>query len=207
MLHCSLFAVMWTYVTLGQIATTATYPEVSYQIHSVNDLAEWHQLMLKGATSFKVDPHYTDAATCAVAGITASEHGCFLLNHDDPTPESSVYSSSDDLVSFVNSDEFRLLQGDRNVSIALCFKSAPDKCQEDSAQFSDWLYLVDDLHAKLTAGGGPAGVEIVLDGDGKPVDCLVGRWTPWVSVWIDNGSPADALYSNSIEVRSTCTCV
>jgi hypothetical protein len=39
-------------------------------------------------------------------------------------------------------------------------------------------------------------VEFILDGDGKPIDCLVGRWTPWLSVYIDGECPAEAFYSN-----------
>lgn len=110
------------------------------------------------------------------------------------------YNSTNELVQYLNSDQFRILQAGRNITIALCFKSAPDICQEDSEQFQNWLHLVDDLHSQLIADGGPDGVEFMLDGDGKPIDCLVGRWTPWLSVWIESGSPADALYSNSEEV-------
>jgi hypothetical protein len=158
-------------------------------------------IYLTGATRFKIDPHYVDPESCQVAGID-SPQGCFLLNHDDPNPEEATYSSTDDLVEYLSSNEFKQLQGDHNITVALCFKTAPDKCQDDSERFQNWLYLVDDLHSQLTAKGGPEGVEFILDGDGKPVDCLVGRWTPWNSVWIVNGSPSDALYSNSLEVRT-----
>ena len=189
---------MWLY-TLCHVSILAVYPEVSYQVHSVNDLNQWPQLILKGATRFKIDPHYTKSEDCLLAGIS-SDQGCLLLSHDDPKTDSTHYSSTDDLVSFVNSDEFKLLRSNKNMSIALCFKSAPDKCDSDSILFQNWLHLVDELYHNLTGDNSPPGVEFILDGDGKPVDCLIGRWTPWVSVWIDNSSPAGALYSNSVEV-------
>mmetsp|Transcript_31382 Transcript_31382/g.52951 ORF Transcript_31382/g.52951 Transcript_31382/m.52951 type:complete len:830 (-) Transcript_31382:850-3339(-) len=55
------------------------------------------------------------------------------------------------------------------------------------------------MYQQLTYNGGPPGVEVLLDGDGKPIDCLVGRWLPWNSVWIEGQSPEDALYSNSFK--------
>ena len=173
----------------NELSSLSDYPEIWYQIHSNNDLREWPQLLRKGAIHFKVDPHYFPG--CSEAG------SCFILNHDSPQ-ESVSYNTTDDLVSYLHSLEFQAQRGDKSIQIAFCFKSAPDKCDEASDEFSDWLSLVDQLHQVLTDNP-PQGVQFLLDGDGKPISCLVGRWNPWLSVWIEP-EPAEAFYSNSIEV-------
>lgn len=181
---------------------------IDYQIHSNNDLNEWRQLLLKGARAFKVDPHYLDAKTCARAGID-NENGCLLLNHDRPTTVISSYNSSDDLLHLLSSPEFAALtigsDGEvQNVTVAMCFKSAPDRCDTTSDAFNRWLALVDDMHQKALSllPPGQSSVELVLDGDAKPSGCLVDRWKPWVSVWIgsDGTSPQDAFWSNDSEL-------
>jgi hypothetical protein len=97
-----------------------TSGDVSYQIHSANDLSEWRQLLLKGATRFKIDPHYVPSSTCILNGIDSAK-GCFLLSHDDPKTDLVKYNSTDELVTFLYSEEFQNLRFD-NISIALCFK-------------------------------------------------------------------------------------
>lgn len=173
---------------------------IDYQIHSNNDLREWNQLLLKGARRFKVDPHYLKNEECNGLGHTDDKSGCLLLNHDIPMPAVGVYNSTADLLDYITSDFFHQYVGAEYVSIAVCFKSAPDWCDESSAAFMDWLALVDEFHEDALARL-PPNTEIILDGDGKPKDCIVGRWLPWNSVWINTESPQAAFTSNDEAVR------
>ena len=147
--------------------------------------------LLKGATRFKIDPHYVPPSLCHHNGEVSDPRGCLLLNHDLPLAQ-QPYNSTQDLLSMLTAI-------DAHLTIALCFKSAPDYCQNTSS-FNDWLSLVDEFHAVATAF---PNVEFILDGDAKPQNCLVGRWKPWNSVWIIHKSPDEAFYSNSVEVH-TC---
>lgn len=163
---------------------------IDYQIHSNNDLNELEQLFIKGARRFKFDPHYIEDKN-ACNGINQ----CFLLNHNDPYPTFSNYNSTADLLNFLSSSKFEELRNGEYVSIALCFKSAPNKCQLNDTSFKNWLDLVDEFYSKATLLN-LNNVEFILDGDAKPINCLIGKWTPWVSVWINSDSPASAYYSN-----------
>lgn len=168
-------------------ATTPKILNVDYQIHSNNDLKELPQVLLKGARRFKFDPHYITSDYCG------ESKSCLLLNHDNPTPQFSNYNSSTELLNFLKSDDFQRLSDGERVTVALCFKSAPDKCQNTTA-FNTWLGLVDDFY--LQAQSAPKQVEFILDGDAKPLNCMIGRWPKWNSVWINSDSPNDAFYSN-----------
>ena len=176
------------------------YP-VDYQIHSNNDLDEWEQLLIKGATRFKVDLHYhEEGGNCAQKGFDSE---CFLLSHDKPNKEYISYNSSEELVNFLNECQ-SLRQSEEEIVISFCFKSAPDKCDDSSESFSTWLAMVDSLYATLTTHP-PEGVQFVLDGDAKPENCLAGRWEEWDSVWIQGSSPDEALYSNEVSMNF-CHC-
>jgi len=177
----------------------ATSNNIDYQIHSNNDLREWNQLLLKGARRFKIDPHYMYPDDCRKANIDG-DNGCFMLNHDDPLPTLNTYNSTNDLLNYLQSDDFIKLSGNEYTTIALCFKSAPDRCQEDSINFQNWLDLVDDFYHNIITSDIEKHVEFILDGDGKPKDCLKGKWETWNSVWINSDSPVDAFYDNDIEV-------
>ena len=170
---------------------------IIHQIHSNNDLREFDANLLKGTYSLKFDPYYLEAKECPISQRTVN--GCFLLNHDRPDPVlNSNYNSTDDLITYFKSDRFQLLRQNHTVTVALCFKSAPELCNLDSQLFQSWLALVDDFYLKVI--NSVEGVEIVLDGDGKPLNCLIGRWTPWNAVWISSDtSVAGALTSNSQE--------
>ncbi len=134
---------------------------IDYQIHSNNDLKEFRQVLLKGSRKFKFDPHFVTDKVCG----TSSD--CFLLNHDTPLTSVSNYNTSTELLNYLASPEFATLANNEYVSVALCFKSAPDKCKSDSAKFQSWLKLVDDFHAQAVATV-PSNVEFILDGDAKP---------------------------------------
>lgn len=174
---------------------------VDYQIHSYNDLREWNQVILKGARRFKIDPHYLPASTCLEAGIEAKE-GCLLLNHDKPVPSLGSYSSTDDLLSYLLSPEFATLTQDDHFTIALCFKDAPDKCNEESSAFNNWLKLVDNFYEQCITNikTNHPNIDFILDGDAKPAGCLLSRWSEWKSVWIisdsETSSPAAAFQSD-----------
>jgi hypothetical protein len=168
---------------------------VGYQIHSNNDLEEWEQLLMKGAIRFKVDVHFHEqGGNCAQKGFNSE---CFLLSHDTPNKEYISYNSSDDLVSFLTNDCQELRLSDEEIVVSLCFKSAPDKCDQTSETFATWLSMVDALYDTLTTTP-PKGIQFVLDGDAKPDGCLTGRWEEWDSVWIQGSSPDEALYSNEV---------
>jgi hypothetical protein len=97
----------------------------------------------------------------------------------------------------LKSDEFATITNGERVTVALCFKSAPDKCQ-NTTTFNNWLRLVDDFY--LQAQDAPRQIEFIVDGDAAPTQpCLVGRWSKWNSVWINSNSPSDAFYSNAEE--------
>ena len=168
--------------------TVLSINNIGYQIHSNNDLGEIRQTLLKGARYFKFDPHYVDDETACNASS-----GCLLLNHDKPLVGLSKYDSTNDLLAFFNSSEFNFLSNKETVVVALCFKSAPEKCK-NTTSFNKWLNLVDDFYSKALVM--MPGVQIVLDGDGKPQNCLAEKWPAWKSVWIKTDGPADAFYSN-----------
>lgn len=170
---------------------------VGHQIHSNNDLREFEANLLKGSYSFKFDPHYLVESSCPEEASTP--YGCLLLNHDRPDISlNKNYNSTNDLIEYLKSDRFQELRGNNIVSIALCFKSAPELCRTTLAAFQNWLYLVDDFHARVI--NEVKGIEVILDGDAKPIDCLVGRWLPWNSVWINTDiAVSDAKSSNSLD--------
>ena len=114
---------------------------IMHQIHSNNDLRELRQNLLKGSRRFKFDLYYiVNHSSCG------PHPSCFLLNHDTPLPV-VPYNTSDQLLTFLSSAEFYEISLRDYVSIALCFKSAPDKCSASSAKFQDWLSLIDAFHA------------------------------------------------------------
>jgi len=189
-------------LALAQTIAVAHAANVDYQIHSYNDLREWNQVLLKGARRFKIDPHYMKSEACIEAGIE-QEEGCFLLNHDEPVPSGGSYSSTEDLLTYLKSPGFAAITKEEYISIALCFKSAPDKCDDESTAFKNWLKLVDDFYEKCTTDLKLTrpNIEFILDGDAKPSGCMEGRWSDWNSVWIitDGSSPPDAFTSNDSE--------
>ncbi|CAN0409713.1 unnamed protein product, partial [Ectocarpus fasciculatus] len=185
---------------LAALPAPAHCHAVDYQIHSNNDLLEWPQLFLKGARRFKVDPHYAPAEQCELLGIHSAD-GCLLLNHDRPIVKfNQLYNSTDDLLALLSSalDSPKYDFTDK-LTVSLCFKEAPDYCSDDSTLFQSWLRLVDSLHQRAIELFDPDRVEFVLDGDGKPMNCLVGRWVGWNSVWINTGGPQEAFDSDSLD--------
>jgi hypothetical protein len=104
----------------------AVLSEVGYQAHSFNDLRSWRQLLLKGARTVKVDPHYLDASACSeqVNANHSDTRGCFVLNHDTPTPGRSDFNTSTQLLDLIASNALRpwMTQASSRFFVALCFK-------------------------------------------------------------------------------------
>jgi len=172
---------------------------IDYQIHSNNDLRELEALLIKGARAFKFDPHYVmDHPLCSSqpSSSSSSSSSCLLLNHDRPSLLSYNYNTTDDLLSFLSLSLYNIIPNNDKITIALCFKNAPDKCNNNSNNFQKWLLLVQSFYDKAIMLNN--NIEFILDGDGKPIDCLIGKWPNWNSVWINTDSPLDAFYSNNI---------
>ena len=174
--------------------------DLGYQVHSWNDIREWPQLLRKTVLAknrdavaqrlfVKIDPHYMPTKFCdsQTRPIPRGKvkRGCLVLNHDTPITAVTNYSTVDDVLFVLEAHLNSSSQADSadltttsttismNVSLALCFKSAPfgvcDGLLTEAAR--DWLGLVDDLLARVTAvqeRHPGSGLEIVLDGDGTP---------------------------------------
>jgi hypothetical protein len=159
---------------------------IDYQIHSNNDLNELSSLLIKGARWFKFDPHYVKYHK-----LCNKKAPCLLLNHDNPSVLYSSYNTSDELLTYLSTSIILSSITNRNnekITIQLCFKSAPDKCNFNSDDFIEWLGLVKDFYNK-TINLNFNNIEFILDGDGKPIDCLVGQFPLFSSVWISTDSP------------------
>jgi len=169
---------------------------IDYQIHSNDDLNELSSLLIKGARSFKFDPHYIkNHKLCNDENI-----GCLLLIHDKPSIFSSNYNTTDELLTYLSTSSLlsSIINNNEKIKIALCFKSAPDKCNYNSNDFINWLNLVNDFYNKIITTQQLNNIEFVLDGDGKPIDCLKGKFPLLNSVWINTDSPSEAFYSNDV---------
>mmetsp|Transcript_21427 Transcript_21427/g.44637 ORF Transcript_21427/g.44637 Transcript_21427/m.44637 type:complete len:635 (-) Transcript_21427:70-1974(-) len=153
-----------------------------YQVHSANDLREWKAWLAKGAVSFKIDPHFLPGQTQ------------FKLSHDTPTFfERKPYSTLDDLLDFFTVEPPKTAFN-KTITIALCFKSAPDVCSEYPLLHpwaGQWLDQANDFFQKADNAVKEAKskfdiiLEFVLDGDAKPCDCKAELFMPWNSVWIE----------------------
>lgn len=176
---------------------------VSYQIHSWDDLDEWHQALrkshgLSGDKWFKIDPHFMPPEFCASQSRVphGDSRGCFVLSHDTPSAQAQ-YNSTQDVALMLQDPTFLpFFTQDQRVYIALCFKNAPTMC-DNSTVAQAWLSLVDEFMAHLasTVHKYRLNVEFVLDGDAAPLlerPCLWQRWRPLASTWID--LPWEALF-------------
>lgn len=90
----------FTTTSTSTVAAT-TSASIGYQIHSVNDIKEWPQLIRKGTDFFKIDGHYTRPPVCQSSAVKSPSsyngdpRGCMLLTHDPPSKSHAFYSSSD----------------------------------------------------------------------------------------------------------------
>lgn len=173
---------------------------ISFQIHSFNDLREWPQVLSKGATLFKVDPHYAAAEFCASQRYTnkSDPRGCLLLTHDEPSASNSAYNSTDGLIELLQTPGFSHALRKHSFKIALCFKDAPGTCGATQAS-RNWIGLVDDLLNRFQELSqlNDWDLEIILDGDAAPKGCLAQRWRPLNSTFISSSDPPAAFSSNN----------
>lgn len=200
-------------LSLCAVFVTAAPNEVSFQIHSQDDLRQWPQTLLKGATWFKFDLNYNTPAFCLspsnstlrVNATQAASLGCFLLNHDPPTllGRSAPYNTSDDILSFVtsaaNAGWFRYKA--RPIRIALCSKFNGDAC-DGSVQSQGYIALFSDFFSRAQAAIASLdlAVEFLLDGGLTPTaarPCLRQLWAPWNSTLIFGEDSPSSLYSSN----------
>lgn len=95
------------YAALAVAAAAAAVPigdTIGYQLHSYDDLRELPVILLKGLTSWKIDPQYAPASFCASQPRAnhSDARGCFMLNHDLITT-SNWYFDLDDVLTAVTS--------------------------------------------------------------------------------------------------------
>lgn len=87
-----------------------------YQLHSTDDQREWTAFFKKGATSLKIDPHFLQY------------DNTFWLSHDRPYPNLYKYTSLDDVLTYFVDSPPEVIHN-KEIDVALCFKSAPsDLC-------------------------------------------------------------------------------
>lgn len=188
-------------------------------MHSCNDLAQWPNLVRKGARSFKVDPRWVEwNAKSACRDPT----GCLVLSHDPPLPrllgaQPAYYNFLEDVLDLLaHVEPIRSVARREGLRIALCFKGTPGNlCNQGEGGHSQqnessvaaraatrWLRKVDTFVSVakdlLQAQGLEESVTFVLDGGGVPVGCLAQRWRPWPSVWMSGSGPAEAFLSDAV---------
>eukprot|EP01080_Neovahlkampfia_damariscottae_P011512 gene11512-4676_t len=143
--------------------------------------------MKKGTTWFKVD-FYFEFEYCSRWRET--ENSCFVLSHDQPALKNVNYNTSSDLIKFLDEKKSQ-----EKIYIALCFKPEIDiSCSPEDKMFQKWTKTIDSFYKKTKK---LKNVEFILDGGGKPIECLKKKWRRWKSVWINH--PFKALNSDSNE--------
>lgn len=91
-------------LVLLTLLSCASCAHISYQLHSYDDWREWDALLLKRATWLKLDTHFVPPSQCKLFPThRCGPHGLLLLSHDDPTTHNVLYSSIDDLISWLSS--------------------------------------------------------------------------------------------------------
>ena len=189
----ALVALVALFALAHDVALAAS--EQHFQIHSYNDLREWPALLAKGASWFKVDPHWlandTITPQCAREPLA-----CQVLNHDVPDSK-TAYNTTGELVDLLFHSP---LFANRTAHVALCFKRDDDKTRT-ACDDAVWLDSVDALYqmiqSKQAAVRDGRRIHFILDGESTPTpdrSCLANRWTAWNATWILQ--PVDAFLSN-----------
>jgi hypothetical protein len=100
---------------LAAVATS----QISFQVHSYDDLRAWPALVNHGTVYFKLDLAFVAEANCKqLEHVYNCTGGIFLLSHDDPLMHTSV--------KFFTSDDF----------VALCLSSLSNVTSEHRACLS-----------------------------------------------------------------------
>jgi hypothetical protein len=165
----------------------------------MNDLREWRSLLKKGVEFSKIDMHYNSHDFCKQlpsnypTNVRNDSRGCYLLVHDTPNTKNEHYYTPDDFLNLlINPLNARYFQTNQTFRVSLCFKNVK-KCD-----VTTWMSLIDDFFTEaqsLKESHPRLNVDFVLDD--LPVNCMLGKWRPWVSTWIRN--PVAAFFSNDKE--------
>jgi hypothetical protein len=190
------------------LITSADFlPAVSFQVHSYNDLREWPQALIKGATWFKVDPNFQNATFCASQQrVSDPSSGCFILNHDDPDPSDPSeirynYNTTQDILNFISDQQYSAyFAGNTTIYIALCFKTDFDVCG-NSTDAENWNSQIEAYvkQADKLISSNKLNVQFILDGQATANDqrkCLKDSFKPWVFTYIVTQDPIEALVTN-----------
>eukprot|EP00055_Hartaetosiga_balthica_P012086 m.57588 g.57588 ORF g.57588 m.57588 type:complete len:724 (-) comp7831_c0_seq1:1712-3883(-) len=180
--------------------------DVSFQVHSYNDLRLWPQLIAKSVTWFKVDPHWMSPQFCeSQANVKDADSGCFVLNHDTPSSLRN-YNTTEEIVNLMTEKRFLWYFSDPSVRIyiALCFKwDGVDNLCSSLPNATKWRHLLSTFLADANAAIGKyhLNVEFILDGNATPTNrqCLISMYEPLVATWIVGRDPASALIDNNVE--------
>eukprot|EP00730_Choanoeca_flexa_P011758 TRINITY_DN2789_c0_g1_i2.p1 TRINITY_DN2789_c0_g1~~TRINITY_DN2789_c0_g1_i2.p1 ORF type:complete len:608 (+),score=114.92 TRINITY_DN2789_c0_g1_i2:3-1826(+) len=175
--------------------------DIDYQIHSFNDLYLMPQLLAKGTTWFKFDPHYMDSSFCKSQDAVADpDQGCLVLNHDLPIALRQ-YNTTQQLIKLLTTPSWQAYRQRNHVHIALCFKldGGVDPCG-NSTTAQNWLKVTDDVFNDINATS-LSNVTWILDGVATPSkgrECLASRWQPWNATWISTHDPQSALTDDNV---------
>ena len=102
------------------------------------------------------------------------------MNHDPPHLRNLNYNTSTHLLNYLESIENRK----EDIFIALCFKIETNFiCQENDKRFKNWKSLIDEFYERANKISSKVSfhLEFILDGAGKPENCLKDKWRPWKS--------------------------
>ncbi len=81
--------------------------QISFQVHSYDDLGAWPALVAKGVSYFKLDVAFVSASDCPRLRFPhncSREGGLLLLSHDDPLDHADVaFFTAEDILSLCSS--------------------------------------------------------------------------------------------------------
>lgn len=190
----NIFGVIVIYL-LFTCCTVFSYPlvqdTISWQLHSWNDLREWHQsLILKNANWFKIDFHMIeDCANVQTFDSKILPPGpCFLLSHDSPEKflHTRKFFTSDSVLSFVKENLSLFQQVDKKIYIATCVKIHFLLCTA-SKRSHELIHLYTDFFtaAQFLISQYSLNLEFILDGAVSSVtaSCIADLWRPWNKTW------------------------
>ena len=172
-----------------------TSAQISYQIHSYDDLRAFPSLLNRGASWFKFDLHFVSSYDCKeLRPLYNCSGGVLLLSHNDPLLKPNLtYFTSESLIATLN--DFSRPE----IAVALCGKmpiwqGSNKPCVNGSDVGNQFLNVVDSLISSLDS---VENCTFILDGSFKPskeFPCFANRWTAYNSTW--TGSPISAYISN-----------
>eukprot|EP01132_Coremiostelium_polycephalum_P003994 gene3994-4995_t len=153
-------------------------------------------MLRKGVDWIKIDVHYMTSVFCTSQGLNDSR-GCFVLSHD--LPVSYVrYNNTDQLIDYiVEKKDTWFGEGSSRKHLALCFKVDGFEPCDKVPEAGDFVQLTGELVTEFqkVLGQYQMNLEIIIDGEAIPVDCLANKWRPFNATWM--GDPMMALMSDN----------